>query len=202
MKKILIGIAMGLVMGMSLSAVASGVWETIDVLRNDIHVIVNGQAVIGDNFLYKDTTYLPIRAVGEALGLDVQYDEETNTARLSERTDEMDENATQDTTLSPYQVKVYTTDGIAGDLGYPYIEVYDMEEYAKSIGLRRVTTLRNDPDGNTKRLSEYYNDELGVPKIRVLIEEMPGYGSAIRYDYWINTLKPFLDNLAAHQNQE
>lgn len=201
MKKILAGIIIGLVIGVSVSAVAVETWEKIDVLRNDIKVIVNGKNIDADNFLYNDTTYLPLRAVGEAIGLDVLYNEETNTAILSERINDMNESIEPSVSTGGYEVPVYTN-GFAGDRGYPYVSVWDVEEYAKSIGLRRITTLRNDPDGNTKALREYYNDELGVPKIRVLIEEMPGYGDAIRYDYWINTLKPFLDNLAAQRNQE
>ena len=201
MKKIVFGIIIGLSLGLSLSSVASGVWEKIDVLRNDIQVVVNGVPVESDNFLYNDTTYLPLRAVGEAIGVDVLYNEETNTAILSERIDDMNEPIEPSVSTGGYEVPVYTN-GFAGDLGYPYVSVWDVDEYAESIGLRRVYIIRNDSDGITKALSEYYNDELGVPKIRVLIEEMPGYGSAIRYDYWINTLKPFLDNLAAQRNQE
>ncbi|MBE7030860.1 MAG: hypothetical protein E7409_05455 [Ruminococcaceae bacterium] len=59
-----------------------GSWEKVDVLRNDIAVEVNGATVSADNFLYNDTTYLPIRAVGEMLGMDVEYNEKTNTAIL------------------------------------------------------------------------------------------------------------------------
>ena len=63
-----------------MSAMANGIWEKIDVVRNDVQVVVNGVGVTADNFLYNDTTYLPLRAVGEALDLNVQYDEETKTA--------------------------------------------------------------------------------------------------------------------------
>lgn len=201
MKKTLIGITIGLALGFSLSTVASGTWETIDVLRNDIKVVVKGSEITADNFLYKDTTYLPLRAISEALGLDVQYNKETNMAIVVERTDEMDKNPDQGTTVtSAYEVPVYT-DGFAGNLGYPYVAEWDIYEYAKSIGVSRTATLINDAK-DTRTLIQYYNDELGVPKSRILLDNIPCYGSAIRYDYWINTLKPFLDNLAAQRNQE
>ena len=61
---------------------ASGVWDNISVLRNDINVVVNGRDVTADNFLYNDTTYLPLRAVSEALNQSVSYDESTNTAYI------------------------------------------------------------------------------------------------------------------------
>ena len=59
---------------------AADVWQNINVLPNTIKVVVDGKEVQADNFLYNDTTYLPIRAVSEALGKDVQYDTQTSTA--------------------------------------------------------------------------------------------------------------------------
>ena len=61
------------------------VWQNINVLPNTIKVVVDGKEVQADNFLYNDTTYLPIRAVSEALGKDVQYDNQTSTATISEK---------------------------------------------------------------------------------------------------------------------
>ena len=80
------GVVITCVMGIGISS-ASGVWDTIDVLRNDITVVVNGETVTADNFLYNDTTYLPLRAIGEALDKNVYYDETTNTAVISDKGD-------------------------------------------------------------------------------------------------------------------
>ena len=62
-----------LVMGVisCVGAYATDVWQNINVLPNTIKVVVDGKEVQEDNFLYNDTTYLPIRAVSEALGKDV-----------------------------------------------------------------------------------------------------------------------------------
>ncbi len=68
-------------------ASANSVWDNISVLKNDINVVVNGENVTADNFLYNDITYLPLRAVSTALGANVEYDEETNTAYIGERKD-------------------------------------------------------------------------------------------------------------------
>lgn len=201
MKKTLIGIVIGLVIGVSISVVATGTWETIAVLRNDIKVIVNGNELSADNFLYNDTTYLPVREISESLGMNVEYDEDTNTAVISERNYIMNESSAQYPLNGAYNVPVYTTNGIAGDLGYPYVEVRDIEEYAKSIGVNRVLLVRDDPDGNTKTLYQAYNDENGVLRQRIILNNIPGYGSAVREDYWLSTFKPLLDDMA-HQNQE
>ena len=85
MKKFVCGVVVGVLGALSISVIAAGSWDTIDVLRNDITVVVNGENVTADNFLYNDTTYLPLRAVSEALNQTVTYDEATNTAYIGER---------------------------------------------------------------------------------------------------------------------
>ena len=87
MKKFIAGIIVGVLGAGILSVGAVGTWENIGVLRNDIKVVVNGQEIQSDNFLYNDTTYLPIRAVSTALGESVDYDEATNIAYIGERKD-------------------------------------------------------------------------------------------------------------------
>lgn len=87
MKKFVCGVVVGMLGALSISVIAAGSWDTIDVLRNDITVVVNGENVTADNFLYNDTTYIPLRAVSEALNQAVTYDETTNTAYIGERND-------------------------------------------------------------------------------------------------------------------
>lgn len=89
MKKELKGFVCGVVLTALLSCgvSAAGVWDNISVLKNDIKVVVNGSEVTADNFVYEDTTYLPLRAVSEALNQPVNYDEITNTAYIGERKD-------------------------------------------------------------------------------------------------------------------
>lgn len=48
--------------------------QSIDVIFGKIKLIVNGKTLNKDTLLYNGTTYLPIRAVGEALGASVDYD--------------------------------------------------------------------------------------------------------------------------------
>lgn len=72
MKNFILGILVGSLM-VSVPVLADDIWEKIDVVRNKIVVMVDGQKVDADNFLYNDTTYVPIRAVAEALGVNVVY---------------------------------------------------------------------------------------------------------------------------------
>jgi len=56
--------------------------ETIAVLVNDVNVVVDGAAINARNFVYKDTTYLALRDIGNATGHQVGWDEATFTAIL------------------------------------------------------------------------------------------------------------------------
>lgn len=82
MKKIMCGFIAGAVLATGIGSFASGMWKNIDVLENDITVMVDGEKVSEDNFVYNDRTYLPLRAVADAVGKPVDYDEATNTAYI------------------------------------------------------------------------------------------------------------------------
>ena len=75
-----------LIMSLALPSMAAGDNpENISVYRNTIKVVSNGTAIDADNFLYNGTTYIPLRAVSEALGANVEWDEEEKTARITEK---------------------------------------------------------------------------------------------------------------------
>lgn len=76
MKKNFRMLILGIIIGALLvgtPALANVIWERIDVVRNQIDVMVEGEKLDADNFLYLDTTYVPIRKVAEALGMNVTY---------------------------------------------------------------------------------------------------------------------------------
>lgn len=65
--------------------------EAIDVVYNNIKVEVNGIKTTMpkgvEPFMYNGTTYLPVRAVAEALGEKVEYDKKTSTVYVGSRTE-------------------------------------------------------------------------------------------------------------------
>ena len=87
----------GLILGAALTAAAFGLTftaaadRTIRVEDDDIGVKINKAAfTIRDTsgiqvqpFVYKGTTYVPMRAFCEALGLEVDYDKDSNTALIT-----------------------------------------------------------------------------------------------------------------------
>lgn len=75
------------------AALAAGVtYKTIQVLYNDISLVVDGVPVTPKDangvevepFVYNGTTYLPVRAVGEAIGKQVTWDGNTQTVYIGE----------------------------------------------------------------------------------------------------------------------
>lgn len=63
---------------------AANGWSTLDVLYNNIQVKFNDVALqlTDEPFISGDRTYLPVRAVSEALGLDVDWNQEEQTVLL------------------------------------------------------------------------------------------------------------------------
>ena len=75
------------------AALAAGVtYKTIQVLYNDISLVVDGVPVTPKDangvevepFVYNGTTYLPVRAVGEAINKQVTWDGNTQTVYIGE----------------------------------------------------------------------------------------------------------------------
>ncbi len=69
------------------AAMASNVARTITVYYQDIKMYVDGQRVntSAEPFIYNGTTYLPVRAAGEALGENVYWDGSTKSVYIGER---------------------------------------------------------------------------------------------------------------------
>jgi len=99
MKKRLQGLVCGIVIGAMLASgvgFAKQIKETAELVYNNIKITLNGEEVepkdVNGNtvepFIIDGTTYLPVRAIAGALGIDVDWDGETNTVILNEKTEE------------------------------------------------------------------------------------------------------------------
>ncbi len=59
--------------------------KTDTLIIDGVDVYLNGKLIQADNIIYNGTTYLPLREIGEALGLNVNYDSKTNNINLNSK---------------------------------------------------------------------------------------------------------------------
>lgn len=87
MKDVCLGATVAvLVMGAAPAAYAKVANMDIPVMFNNIKIVVDGKELQTDKepFIYEGTTYLPVRAVGEAVGESVTWDASSKTVILGE----------------------------------------------------------------------------------------------------------------------
>ena len=84
MKKFIAGLLTG-IMIMSTIAVFAESLQTIQVIFDRVKLVVDGKALHNETLLYDGTTYIPLRAAAEALGVDVGWDGNTHTASLTSK---------------------------------------------------------------------------------------------------------------------
>jgi len=89
MKKVLRYFVIGVIILILLMGTAIGetITKTIDVVYNTVNITVNGTKIEADNILYNGVTYVPLRAVAEALDKEVGWDKVTKTATINDKTE-------------------------------------------------------------------------------------------------------------------
>lgn len=89
----------GFILGAAVTCTAMGLiihaaaGRSIQVGEDGIGITINNanftprdpNGVVVDTFVYDGTTYVPMRAICEAIGLDVEYDSASNTARITQK---------------------------------------------------------------------------------------------------------------------
>lgn len=79
MKKTVLTLVIGIIIGSSLGLVAYGATQqTVEAVFMDIKYLLNGEVVEFENkpLVYNQTTYVPIREAANLLGLEVDWDQE------------------------------------------------------------------------------------------------------------------------------
>lgn len=93
-KKKLVAIVIVLTMMLSLFSVAyaKGTYQTLNAWYGDIKIVANGKQVVSSikPFMVNDTTYVPIRMLGEALGKTVSWDGSTYSVIIADKPDPTD----------------------------------------------------------------------------------------------------------------
>ncbi len=178
MKKQLRGFVVGFIIATLLmgTAIGAGLTKTIEVAFNSVNITVNGKKVNADNILYDGTTYVPLRAVAEALGKDVGWDQSTNTVSINDKVE-------SDT------VKV--TRVVDGDT--IIVDLNGVEERVRLIGIDTPESVhpdasRNLPEG--KVASEFTKSRLEGKEVKLEfdVQERDQYGRLLAYVYIDGTM--------------
>lgn len=92
------GIIIGIIIGVMLVPTVYATVATItkEIYYNDILITLNGDEVkptdangeYVEPFIMDGTTYLPVRGIANALGMDVEWDDDTKTVKLTDGTEE------------------------------------------------------------------------------------------------------------------
>ncbi len=168
MKKIL-GLTVIIATLSSATIFASGIQETINVVKNSITIKVEGELVTADNILYDGTTYVPLRSISEMLGKEVGWDENTRTASIEEKREVKEEvtksysrrnpapigvkqSVTVESIREKYDAHVTTLDIIRGDKANKIVadanifnnEPEDNEEYLLVKVKIKVNNVKDD----------------------------------------------------------
>ncbi len=81
----IIAIVLVLSMCICTTIFASSVKQLIEVYNDYATIYVNGQKVDANSFLYDNTTYVPLRAVSEMLGMDVEWNQDTKKINITDK---------------------------------------------------------------------------------------------------------------------
>ncbi len=91
-KDLFIGFIIGCLLMTTTPVLANTVLQKIDVVLNAVKVEVNGEQLNADNILYNGTTFLPMRVVAEAVNKEVEWNQDTMTASIVDKSDKQEVN--------------------------------------------------------------------------------------------------------------
>ncbi len=128
-----------LLVGMIGTAVATVGQSTVTVDYNDIKVTLNGSAVnlVDANgasvepFAINGTTYLPVRAVSSALGLDVNWNGQTKTVELAEPGKQQENITTPETMTMGQRNALKSAESYLSVMAFSYNGLIEQLEYEK-----------------------------------------------------------------------
>ena len=130
MKNRLQGLILGILIGALVTSgivFAEQITQTAQLFYNDIKININGSKVLPKDangnyvepFIINGTTYLPVRAVANALGIQVDWDDNTNTVLLSYNTYNTNKDGYIPTILEVAEMNEMTIDEFKEEWGLP-----------------------------------------------------------------------------------
>ena len=157
MKKFLIGFLVGCLLMMTTPVLADSILESIDVVMNSVEVQVDGEKLEVNTILHDGSTYLPMRKVAEAVGKDVEWNQETMTANIVGKGDDVmeeiivyEENGYKHLSIGD---KLYHENSFVFDIIKQY-ENYSWYGYGDGENFK-LMLVKNLEDGTEETLIEY-----------------------------------------------
>lgn len=127
LKGFLIGFLSCLIITFSIPTFAEGILQTIDVAVNAVTIMVDGEEVTADNFIYDGRTYVQVKGFADVVGSGLEWDEETYTISLTTQAPPVTTTTTPDKDIEDSQTGGTTggtgdnttggTEGTTGDTG-------------------------------------------------------------------------------------
>lgn len=157
MKKFLLGFLVGCLLMMTTPVLADSIFQSIDVVLDSVQVQVNGEKLDANTILYNGSTYLPMRKVAEAVGKDVEWDQETMTANIVNKGDDVMEE------VVVYEENGYKHLSIGDKLYHENSFVFDIIKQYKDYSWYgygdgenfKIVLVKNLEDGTEEILIEY-----------------------------------------------
>jgi len=140
--------ALAVSIGLCISVLAAPIWTNVRIAHNNIRINIDGEQITPrdaagntvEPFIMDGTTYLPVRAIADALGMEVRWDGDTNTVFLTTPT------STHRSPLEAFETRgtsgtsiVYEENVSFRMLGYDYTGF----TFGNSAGHRTISSLYN-----------------------------------------------------------
>lgn len=183
-KDIIIGIMIGCFLMTTTPVLADSILQKIDVAMNTVNVEVNGNGLDSNSILYKGSTYLPLRKIAEAVGKDVEWEQQTMTANIVDK--KITDSKVGETLSNDF--KTYEEDGY--EFGTDGINKYYTTKYLFDKKDFTKYECFIDWNDNTKTLT-IFNDNKGY-KIENAEHVFYNNRIFIKDSYYISVLLPII----------
>ena len=177
-----------------MSTFANSILTQINVIFNGINVQVDGSSVDVNSILYNGTTYLPMRKVAELVGKDVDWNNDTKTANIIEKKEEIKngDNMSNETYVDKNSIVIKTENGIICDGIEYYTPVYINDLLYKP---HPYYWIRYNAE-ETKLYLPKHISSVGIEIEKVLIDNIPyiiySNSTYISKEYYETTILPMI----------
>lgn len=168
-KNLVMGLVIGFLIGISFNipAIASTITKMIEVYPNYVNLTVNGNEVETDNFLYNGVTYVPLRAVSELLSKKVDWNQETKTVMISDKSINEASLDTNNSNMNYDEIfKQYEISGKGVFKGYFHnVDYSDLNIFLQGGEQTKITA-------DIQRITDNFNDNKDLSTVREIFQWM------------------------------